>query len=69
MDEFPEQIGRVRVSMTTGGGADTRVEPDEQADEVWGDGIGQLVHDVGIFTRRSVAGRPSVLWEGRQDRG
>lgn len=69
MHEFPEQIGRVRVGVTIGGGANTWVEADEQADEVWGNGVGELVHDVGIFTWRSVASRPSILLEGREDRG
>ena len=59
----------VRVSVTIGGGTYSGGEADEQADEVWGYGVGELVHDVGIFTRRSVASRPSILLEGREGRG
>lgn len=65
MHEFPEEIGRVGVSVTTGGGADTRVEADEQADEVWGDGVGEVVHEVGVLAWRSVARRSFTLVEGR----
>lgn len=54
--------------MATGGGADTWVEADEQADEVWGDGVGELVHNMGVLAWRSVARRPFILLEERGDR-
>lgn len=55
MHKFPEEIGRVSVGVATGGRANTWVEADEHADEVWSDGVGEVVHDVGVFVWRSVA--------------
>lgn len=58
----------MRVCMTTGGSADTWVEADEQADEVWSDGVGEFVHEVGIRAWRGVTRRSFTLLERRGDR-
>lgn len=41
--------------MAAGGGAYTWVETDEEDEQVRRDGVGEFVHDVGVFTWRSVA--------------
>lgn len=46
--------------MSARGGADPRVEPDEEAEEVWGYGVGEEVVDVGVFARWGVAGGCSL---------
>ncbi|KAL9099524.1 MAG: hypothetical protein Q9187_009487, partial [Circinaria calcarea] len=55
--ELPEEVGGVRVSVPRSSGADTRVHPDEEADEVRGDFIGEEIGDVGIFTWWSIPRR------------
>jgi hypothetical protein len=41
MEELPEEVGRVGVGMSARGSFNARVEPDENADQVWDDDVWQ----------------------------
>ena len=42
--------------MTGGSGADTRIDANEDTDEARSEGVGQIIDEVSVLARRSVAG-------------
>ena len=54
MRQFPEEVGGVGVSVAGGCGADAWVDADEDADEVGGERVCEVVGQVGVFGWRGV---------------
>jgi hypothetical protein len=42
MQELPEMVGRMGVSMPSGCGANSRIETDENAQKIWCEDVGKL---------------------------
>ena len=57
-------VGRVGVRVAAGGGADARVEADEEADQIGGDGVREKVGHVRVFAWRGVASGTLRFVEG-----
>ena len=55
VQQFPEQVRRVRVGVARGGGAETRVQAYEHADQVRAQGVDEVVFQVRVFARGSIA--------------
>ena len=56
VQELPEQVGGVGVGVAGGGGAEARVDANEDADEGGGERVDEVVGDVSVFARRGVGG-------------
>ena len=69
VDKFPEEIGRVRVCVTGGGGAETGIDADEESDEVRGEVVDEVVWEVGVIGGWTVACGSFAFLGDRRARG
>lgn len=49
MGQFPEEVGWMRVGVASGCGAYAWVDTDEYANKIRGEGVGEVVGQVGVF--------------------
>lgn len=49
MGQFPEEVGGMGVGVAGGCGAYAGVDADEYANKIRGEGVGEVVGQVGVF--------------------
>lgn len=57
MQQLPEEIRGMVVCMSGGSGTDTRIEADEDTNQIRAERIDKVVDKVGVFAGRSVSRR------------
>jgi len=55
--ELPKEVGGMGIRMAGSGGADARIDTDEDADQIWRERVRQEICEMRIFRRRGVASR------------